>query len=103
MTDVFEISSNLGHIFRVCSECARSVLRVCSECAQSVLRVCSDCVQSVFRVCSECVQYEVISSTSASSVSIFGIFFSDLVPNANFGFWIPDLCVGGSMCENVSW
>ena len=50
------------------------ILGISSECAYSVLTVCSDCVQSVFRVCSECVQYEVISSTSASSVSIFGIF-----------------------------
>ena len=44
--------------------------------------MCSDCVQSVFRVCSECVQsmfnIEIISSPSASSVSIFGIFTSRL-------------------------
>ena len=38
--NVFEILSNLQHIFRVCSECAQSVLRVCSECVQSVFRVC---------------------------------------------------------------
>ena len=56
LTHVFEILTNLRHIFRVCSECAQSVLRVCSECVQSVFRVCSECVQSVFRVCSECAQ-----------------------------------------------
>ena len=38
-----------------------------SECPQSVFRVSSECVQSVFNI-------EVISSSSASSVSIFGIF-----------------------------
>ena len=41
---------------------------MCSECHQSVFRVSSECVQSVFNI-------EVISSSSASSVSIFGIFF----------------------------
>ena len=71
------------YVFWVCSECVMSVFRVCSECVQSVFRVRSGCVQSVFRVCSECVQsvfnIEVISSPSASSVSIFGIFhFSDI-------------------------
>ena len=94
MINVFEILSNLGHIFRyvqgmfrVCSKCVQSVFRVCSECVQSVLRVClsvfrvsSECHQSVIRVCSECVQsvlnIEVISSSSAFSVSIFGIFFN---------------------------
>ena len=55
-------------MFRVCSECAQSVFRVCSECVESVFRVFSECVQSVFNI-------EVISSSSASSVSIFGIFF----------------------------
>ena len=53
---VFEILSNLGNIFRVCSGYVQSVFRVCSE-----------CVQSVFNI-------EVFSSSSASSVSIFGIF-----------------------------
>ena len=60
------------------SECVQNVFRVCSECVQSVFRVCSECVQSVFKVCSECVQivFRVcfISSPSASSVSVFGIF-----------------------------
>ena len=51
VSNVLEILSNLGHIFRVCSV----RLRGCSECVQSVFRVCSECVQSVFRVCSECV------------------------------------------------
>ena len=49
-----------------------------SECLQCVFRVSLECLQSVFRVCSECLQsvlnIEVISSSSASSVSIFGIF-----------------------------
>ena len=66
-------------VFRVCTVFVQSVFRVCSECVQCVFRVCSECVQSVFRVCSECVQsmfnIEVISSPSASSVSIFGIFY----------------------------
>ena len=85
MINVFEILSNLGHIFkyvqgmfRVCSECVQNVFRMCSECVQSVFRVCQECVKSVFRVCSECVSsmfnFEVISSPRASSVSIFGIF-----------------------------
>ena len=76
--NVFEISSNIGHIFRMCSGCVQGLFRVYSECIQSVFRVCSECVQSVFSVCSECVQsmfnIEIISSPSASSVSIFGIF-----------------------------
>ena len=66
----------------VCSECVQSVFRVCSERVQSVFRVCSECVQSVFRVRSEYVQsmfnIEVISSPSASSVSIFGIFHLEM-------------------------
>ena len=53
---VFEILSNITHIFRLCSECVQSVFWVCSE-----------CVQSVFNI-------EVISSPSASSVLIFGNF-----------------------------
>ena len=63
----------------MCSECVQSVFRVCLECAQGAFRVCSECVQSAFSVCSECVQsvfnIDVISSPSASSVSIFGIFY----------------------------
>ena len=47
------------------------MFRVRSECVQSVFRVCSECVQSVFNI-------EFISSPSASSVSIFGIFL--LIP-----------------------
>ena len=48
---------------------------------QGMFRVGSECVQSVFRVCSECVyimivvKIVVIASSSASSVSFFGIFF----------------------------
>ena len=64
--------------FGICLECVQSVFRVFSECLQRVLRVSSECHQSVIRVSSECVQsvfnIEVISSPSASSVSIFGIF-----------------------------
>ena len=64
----------------MCSECVQSLFRVCSGCVQSVLRVYSECAESVLRVCSECAQsvfnIEVISSTSASSVSIFGIFYN---------------------------
>ena len=62
------------------SECIQSVFRVCSECVQSLFRVCSECVQSVFRICSEyvhifvVVKIVVIASSSASSVSVFGIF-----------------------------
>ena len=56
-------------VFRVCSGCVQGVFRVCSECSESVFTVCSECVQSVFNS-------EVISSPSASSVSIFGIFFT---------------------------
>ena len=82
---VFEILSNLGHIFRLSSVyvqsrfregseyvqsrfrvfrvfpgCVQGVFRVCTACVQSVFqgeyRVCSEWVQSMFRVCSECVQ-----------------------------------------------
>ena len=56
MIHVFEILSNHGHIFTVCSEYVQSAFRVCSKCVQSVFRVCSECAQSVFRVCSECAQ-----------------------------------------------
>ena len=62
----------------MCSECVQSVLRVCSECVQNVFRVCQECVKSVFRVCSEYVSsmfnFVVISSPSASKVTIFNIF-----------------------------
>ena len=57
---------------------------MCSECVQSVLIVCSECVQSVFRVCSGlvvkigCQVIVVIASSSASSVSVFGISNSRL-------------------------
>ena len=65
-------------VFRVRSECVLGVFRVCTGCVQGAFRVCSECGQSAFSVCSECVQsvfnIEVISSPSASSVSIFGIF-----------------------------
>ena len=44
---------------------------VCSECVQTVFRASSECVQSVFNI-------EVISSSSASSVSIFGIFLFEI-------------------------
>ena len=54
--NVFEILSNLGHIFRVCSGCVQSVFRVCSGCVQSVFRVCSGYDQSMLRVCLEYVQ-----------------------------------------------
>ena len=30
LSNIFEMLSNLGHIFRVCSECVQSVFRVCS-------------------------------------------------------------------------
>ena len=77
---VFRVCSEcVQSVFRVSSECHQSVIRVSSECHQSVFRVSSECLQSVFRVCSECVQsvfnIEVISSSSASSVSFFGIFY----------------------------
>ena len=52
LINVFEILSNLGHIFRVCPEYVQSVFIVYSECVQSVFRVCPEYVQSVFRVCS---------------------------------------------------
>ena len=68
----------------MCSECVQSVFRVCLECAQGAFRVCSECVQSAFSVCSECVQsvfnIDVISSPSASSVSIFGILIKKSQP-----------------------
>ena len=47
-----------------------------SECHQSVIRVSSQCLHIVFRVCQSVFNIEVISSSSASSVSIFGIFSS---------------------------
>ena len=90
MINVFEILSNLEHIFRVCSEYVQGIFRVCSEYGQRVFRVGSEKVQRRFRVCSEYVQsmlvgcqdwlsrlvvkIVVIASSSASSVSVFGIF-----------------------------
>ena len=65
MSKVFEILSNLEHIFRVCSV----RFRVGSEWVQSFFRVSSEYVQS-FLV----VKIVVIALTSASSVSVFGIF-----------------------------
>ena len=79
----------------MCSECVQSVFRVCLECAQGAFRVCSECVQSAFSVCSECVQsvfnIDVISSPSASSVSIFGIFFCRNPDGLCLGFIIHSL------------
>ena len=82
-------SEYVQSVFRVCSECVQGVFRMCSECVRNMFSVCSECfgiclecVQSVFRVFSECVQsmfnIEVISSPSASSVSIFGIFHLEM-------------------------
>ena len=76
-------------VFRVCSECVQSLFRMCSECVQSLFRVCSEFVQSVLRVC-------LISSPSASSVSVFGIFFiimkvNSLVINDNSAQILLDL------------
>ena len=57
---------------------------MCSECVQSVFRVCSECVQSMFRVGFQdwlsrlVVKIVVIASSSASSVSVFGIFSKNL-------------------------
>ena len=65
------------------SECLQSVFRVSSECVQSVFRVSSECVQSVFNI-------EVISSSSASSVSIIGIFYGI--------FNCKKSCVGTFLC-----
>ena len=70
-------------MFRVCSGYVLSVFKVCSECNQSVLRVCPPCVLSVFNI-------EVISSPSASSVSIFGIFNTakKIKPRKHLIVWI---------------
>ena len=51
--DVFEILSNLGHIFRLSSDYGPGMFRVCSEYVQGMFRVCSEYVQGMFRVCSE--------------------------------------------------
>ena len=48
--NVFEILSNLGHIFRLSSGYAQGRFRVCSEYVQSMFIVCSEYVQSMFRV-----------------------------------------------------
>ena len=50
------------------------MFRVCSEYVQGMFRVCSEYSQSIFRVYSEYVMVCFISSSSASSVSVFGIF-----------------------------
>ena len=47
LSNVFEILSNLGHIFRLSSGYAQGRFKY----VQSVFRVCSECVQSVFQVC----------------------------------------------------
>ena len=66
-------------MIRVYSEYIQSMLRVCSEYVKGMLRVCSEYVQSMLRVCSE---------SSASSVSVFGIFLWDLLCNLTNGtFW----------------
>ena len=53
LINVFEILSNVGHIFRLSSVYAQGMFRVCSKYVQSRLRVGSECVQSRFRVGSE--------------------------------------------------
>ena len=45
MIHVFEVLSNLGHIFRLSSGYVQSMFRVCSEYVQSMFRVCSEYVQ----------------------------------------------------------
>ena len=67
------------------------MFRVCSECVQSVFRVRSEYVQSMFNI-------EVTSSPSASSVSIFGIFYLNFmlkkpclkVQILQYKFWIEN-------------
>ena len=62
-------------MFRVCSEYVQSMFRVCSEYVQSMFRY----FRSMFRLCSE---------SSASNVSVFGIFLWDLLCNETNGtFW----------------
>ena len=94
-------SECLQSVFRVCSECHQSVIRVSSECYQSVFRVSSECVQGVFSVCLECVQsvfnIEVTSSSSASSVSFFGI----LVMFAIFGQGLEGI-FGAKLVQNFN-
>ena len=54
------------------------ILGISSGYVQSMFRVCSwysEYVQSMFKVCSEYVQIVNITSSSASSVSVFGLFF----------------------------
>ena len=61
------------------------MFRVCSEYVQSMFRVCSsEYVQSMLRVCSE----YVIASSSASSVSVFGISLWDLPCNLTNGTFL---------------
>ena len=47
---VFEILSNLGHIFRLSSGYVQSLFSVYSEYVQSIFRVCSGYVQGMFTV-----------------------------------------------------
>ena len=73
-------SEYVQSMFRVCSEYVQSFFRVSSEFLQSFFRVSSEFLQSFFRVSSEYVQsllvvkIVVIALSSASSVSVFGIF-----------------------------
>ena len=60
---MFRVQSRL----RVDLEFVQSRFRVDSDFVQSMFRVCSEYIQSMFRVC-------FISSSSVSSVSVFGIF-----------------------------
>ena len=52
LSNVFEILSNPGHIFRVCSEYVQGMFRVSSGCVQSVFRVCSGLVVKIG--CQDC-------------------------------------------------
>ena len=53
LINVFEILSNVGHIFRLSSVYVQGIFRVGSECVQSYFRVGSEYVQSRFRLGSE--------------------------------------------------
>ena len=61
-------SGYLQGMFRVCSEYVQGMFRVCSGHVQSMFRVGSEYFQSTFGEC-------FMSSSSVSSVSVFGIFF----------------------------
>ena len=73
--DVFEILSNLGHIFRLSSVFVQVMFRVFSEYVQSMFRVFSEYVQSIFRVYSGYVSFHHL----AHLVCQFLAFFSVLV------------------------